>query len=243
MKKSGKEIIEQILTELDIKAPTFSTNIGVEYQRINDIQRGKTKKISGAVASAIAHKYPQFNLKWLLTGEGDMFKEAGGHVSITLNADKKERNLIPFYDNVSTIGGLVGKTSDVDTIHPEPSEYIDTGDWFRDATAAMRHYEDSMDEYPSGCILALKEVVDRELVVPGRDYVIETSEYRVTKRVQRGKTQGYITAYSTNKETYPDGRMIHEPFDIPWKAIRRISLVLGYVVKKNGGTIVFSNDR
>ncbi len=183
------------------------------------------------------------NKSWLLTGEGDMFKEAGGHVSITLNADKKERNLIPFYDNVSTIGGLVGKTSDVDTIHPEPSEYIDTGDWFRDATAAMRHYEDSMDEYPSGCILALKEVVDRELVVPGRDYVIETSEYRVTKRVQRGKTQGYITAYSTNKETYPDGRMIHEPFDIPWKAIRRISLVLGYVVKKNGGTIVFSNDR
>ena len=57
MKKSGSEIIEQILTELDIKAPTFSTNIGIEYQRIYDIQRGKTKKISGAVASAIVYKY------------------------------------------------------------------------------------------------------------------------------------------------------------------------------------------
>ena len=243
MKKSGSEIIEQVLSELNIKAPTFSANIGVEYQRINDIQRKKTKKISGDLAGAIMEKYPQFNLSWLLTGEGDMLKEPDTHTSIKMNTEKKERNLIPFYDNVITVGGLVSRTADVDTAHFEPSEYIDTGDWFRDATAAIRHYEDSMDEYPPGCILALKEVKDWELVVPGRDYLIETSEYRITKRLQRGKTPEYITAYSTSKETYPDGRMIHEPFDIPWSSIRRISLVLGYVVKKNGGTIVFNNNK
>ena len=87
----------------------------------------------------------------------------------------------------------------------------------------------------------MKEVRDRELIIPGRDYVIETSEYRVTKRVQLGKTKEYITAYSTNTSTYPDGRLIHEPFDIPWRAIVRIYVVLGYVVKKNGGTVIFSN--
>jgi hypothetical protein len=31
--------------------------------------------------------------------------------------------------------------------------------------------------------------------------------------------------------------------DIAWKNIRHISLVLGYVVKKNGGTMVFSNKK
>lgn len=113
----------------------------------------------------------------------------------------------------------------------QPTEYNDTGDWFRNATAAIRHYGESMVECPTGCILALKEVYDRELIIPGRDYVIETSEYRVTKRVRQGKDSDHITAYSTNSETYADGRLIHEPFDIPWRAIQRISLVLGYVVK------------
>ena len=96
--------------------------------------------------------------------------------------------------------------------------------------------------FRSGCILAIKEVLDRELIIPGRDYMIETSEYRVTKRVQRGKDPMHITAYSTNPEKYADGRLIHEPFDIPWRAVKRISMVLGYVVKKNGGTMVFSNQ-
>ncbi|MDD4820284.1 MAG: hypothetical protein PHD21_05570, partial [Flavobacteriales bacterium] len=86
-------------------------------------------------------------------------------------------------------------------------------------------------------------VRDRELIIPGRDYVVETSEYRVTKRIQKGKTEDYITAYSTNTETYPDGRLIHEPFDIPWRAITHISLVLGYVVKKNGGTMVYNAQK
>jgi hypothetical protein len=99
-----------------------------------------------------------------------------------------------------------------------------------------------MTEYPSGCILALKEVIDRELIIPGRDYMIETSEYRVTKRIQKGKDADHITAYSTNTETYPDGRLIHEPFDIPWRSIRQIALVLGFVVTKDGGTM-YSNKQ
>ena len=153
-----------------------------------------------------------------------------------------DNHLIPFYDDVSSIGGKNNLVADTETV-TSTTEYIDAGDWFKDATAAIRHYGESMIEYPSGCILALKEVLDRELVIPGRDYCIETSEYRVTKRLQKGKSNEYITAYSTNKETYPDGRMIHEPFDVPWRAINNISLVLGYVVKKNGGTMVFNSNK
>lgn len=153
-----------------------------------------------------------------------------------------DNHLIPFYDDVSSIGGKNNLVADTETV-TSTTEYIDAVDWFKDATAAIRHYGDSMIEYPSGCILALKEVLDRELIIPGRDYCIETSEYRVTKRLQKGKSNEYITAYSTNKETYPDGRMVHEPFDVPWRAINNISLVLGYVVKKNGGTMVFNSNK
>lgn len=69
---SASEIIELVLTELDLKAPTFAKNIGVGQQRIHDIQSGKTKSISGNLASKIVNTYPQFNINWLITGEGEM---------------------------------------------------------------------------------------------------------------------------------------------------------------------------
>jgi len=150
-----------------------------------------------------------------------------------------ERKLIPFYDDVASINDVI---ADIEVPEGQIIDFVDAGDWFRDATAATRYYGESMPEYPTGCILALKEVLDRELVVPGRDYTIETSEYRVTKRLQKGKSSEYISAYSTNKETYPDGRMVHEPFDIPWRSVQRIYLVIGYVVRKNGGAIVYRNQ-
>jgi hypothetical protein len=125
----------------------------------------------------------------------------------------------------------------------QPVEYIDAGDWFRGATAAIRHYGDSMVEYPPGCIIALKEVAERQLMIWGEDYVIETNEYRITKRVQHGINKEHIKACSSNTETYPDGDLIHEPIDIAWEDIKRIFLVLGYVIKKNGGTIVYNSHK
>lgn len=72
---TGQEIINKILEELDLKAPSFADNIGVKYQRIFDLQKGKVKKISSSLANDIISKYNQFNLVWLLTGEGDMLKK------------------------------------------------------------------------------------------------------------------------------------------------------------------------
>ena len=71
----GKDIIELILSDLGIKAPTFANSIGLKYQRILDIQSGKTKKISSTVADAIIEKYPQYSKVWLLTGEGSRTHE------------------------------------------------------------------------------------------------------------------------------------------------------------------------
>lgn len=73
---SGQTVISLILNELGIKAPTFAKNIGVKYQRILDIQNGKTQKVSSNVADLIIEKYPQFNRIWILTGDGDMLKSA-----------------------------------------------------------------------------------------------------------------------------------------------------------------------
>jgi hypothetical protein len=95
----------------------------------------------------------------------------------------------------------------------------------------FEHFDKAMIEYPSGCILALKEVHDPRLIVPGENYVIETSEYTIARKILISEDQDYITAYSTNTQTHPDGRPVHGPFNIPLDAIRRIFKILGYAVK------------
>lgn len=179
---------------------------------------GKSRKegrdLSDRVVEQIANFYTDLNKDWLLYGEGSMFKTS-----------KK----IPLYDEAQTIGGYNGVVANVDD-QARVTEWIDAGDWFPGATAALHHYGESMVEYPSGSILAVKRVNDPRLLVNGEHYVIETSEYRITKQIV--DDGDCIIAYSTNNETYPDGRPIYGPVRIPKDAIRHLDLVLGCVTKR-----------
>lgn len=140
-----------------------------------------------------------------------------------------KRDKIPLYNDVATIGGNNEQVANVDDA-ARPTEWVDAGDWFPTATSAIHHYGDSMVEYPSGCILALKRVNDPRLLINGENYVIETDEFRITKQLQ--DDGDFIMAYSSNRETYPDGRLIHSPIRIPKDAIRHLDLVLGCVIKR-----------
>ncbi len=214
-------LIEAILDHLDIKATPFAKSIGVHPTQIFDLKSGKIKNISQSIADKILKVYPDFNRTWLLTGDGEMLRSSDS------------TKMIPFYD-AETSGGYEGHVgSSMEQVNLKG--YIQAGGWFDSKeTAAIRHIGDSMVEYPSGCILAVREVLERSLLVPGRNYVIETSEFRVTKRYQRGSSPDTIALYSTNKETYPDGRLVHEPFEVHVSEIRRIYSVLGYIVNESG---------
>ena len=144
---------------------------------------------------------------------------------------RNQRGKIPFYDDIATIGGTNELSSDTDNNNARVAEWIDAGDWFPEATSAIRHYGESMVEYPSGSILALKRVNDRRLIINGRNYVVETTEFRITKQLQDDGGD-FLWAYSSNRETYPDGRQIHSPIRIPKDTIRHIDMVLGCVQKE-----------
>lgn len=233
-------IKKNILQFVEYKGVTkveFCEKTGISYENMTG--NGLKSELGGDKIHKILHIFPEIDANWLLTGEGSMFKSGEKNTTNITNVENR-KNLIPLYNEVTSIGGVKERSANIDGVS-KPDEYIDTGDWFRGATAAIRHYGDSMIEYPSGCILALKEVQNRQLIVWGEDYVIETYEHRITKRINRGKNNEYVRAYSSNIETYPDGALIHEPIDIAWSDIKKIFLVLGYVVKKNGGTMVYSS--
>ena len=206
-----------------------------KFEEFCGLSRGLINNMKGSLSTAsvnkIANTYPELNTEWLLQGKGLMLK-----IPETENLPQT-RKKIPVYDS-QTIGGLNGTVANVDD-SAMVSEEIDAGDWFPEATAAMHHYGDSMVEYPSGSILALKRVNDKRLIINGRNYVIETTEFRVTKQLQYDGGD-VIMAYSSNTETYPDGRQIHSPIRIPVETVRHIDLVLGCVTKEysNGAVII-----
>ncbi|MDH8700855.1 hypothetical protein M2138_000189 [Dysgonomonadaceae bacterium PH5-43] len=174
----------------------------------------------------IVENYPQYNTAWLLTGRGEM-KEG-----------KEAPRLIPFYDT-EAIGGKNQYGADMAPVSA-PKAYINPGDLLSDATAALRYYGDSMKEYPKGCILALRRLYDNlTRLTPGRNYVIETSEDRFTKRIQIGDSETYYMAYSSNEEKYEDGRLIHEPFRIYFEDIHKIFLVVGHIEKEALGEMLY----
>ena len=82
----------------------------------------------------------------------DFFKEIG----MTYGNFKGENKKTPI--NSNALVNILSK-------YVPAGEWIDAGDWFHEASAAIRHYGDSMIEYPSGCILVLKKVEDMRLLL------------------------------------------------------------------------------
>jgi len=226
---------EQKFSPIKQRILLFADSLGISkrefYAKIG-VSRGTLEARSGITEDVLAKfiaTYPTVSTDWLIQGIGEIFTES---------EPVKERKKIPVFD-VESIGGVNERIANMEGVST-PSEWIDAGDWFMNATAAIHHYGDSMVEYPSGCILALREVFDWNLIVWGKNYVIETDEYRITKRLQRGDSDDYVMAYSTNPETYPDGKQIHEPVPIPKESIRRLAIVLGYVVKEQSSGMVYN---
>lgn len=217
---------ERLVEYIDFKGlsvKSFETKCGLSNGAVSKMGDNTRR----STIDNISKSYPDLNQTWLLTGEGEMLKEESGE---TKPAVAKQKNIIPFYDDVATIGGhndVVADTSGSGHI----SEWIDVGDWFPEATAVIRHYGDSMVEYPSGSLLAVKRLNDWRLIIWGRNYVVETTEFRITKKLQDGG-DCYILAYSSNMSTYPDGTLIHSPVRIPKETIRHIDMVLGCVTKE-----------
>lgn len=204
----------------------FAQKLGVSEQYASNICK-IGKNVGDKQKQHILDVFPDINRAWFLADDGEMLK------SSTPQARKK----IPVYGSQS-IGGYNDSVANLDADN-KITEEIDAGDWFPEATAAIHHYGDSMVEYPSGSILALKRVNDRRLIINGRNYVIETTEFRITKQLQYDGGD-FIMAYSSNTETYPDGRQIHSPIRIPVETVRHIDLVLGCVTKEysNGAVII-----
>ena len=70
-------IIDRVLKAVGLNAPTFAKTIGVNYQRIFDLQRGRVKKFHPAIVRKIIEKWPNMNANFIYTGEGEVMLKPG----------------------------------------------------------------------------------------------------------------------------------------------------------------------
>ncbi|WP_123901406.1 S24 family peptidase [Flavobacterium davisii] len=257
-------IIERLLKYMDYKGLT-PNKVTVEANLSVGLIGKSVKKNSGLNSDTIEKilcSYTDLNPEWFVIGTGEMLKtnykenipKSNGekygeeinkkpNVQKTSTNEEYKRNLIPLYGGVA-IGGFNG-VANMDSI-TESEELIDTGGWFTDATAAMHVYGDSMyPEYKSGSIVAMKLINNKQLIVYGQDYVVETDEYRVIKRIQKGEDKSSWTLASVNQEIWESGplrgRLIHEPFDVELNCVNRVFRVLGVVTRNESSGYIYNN--
>lgn len=132
--------------------------------------------------------------------------------------------------------------SDVITLHENPSgmlvecadtKYIPAAltlkQIFPSATDVLRNTMDAMSEYPNGSLLMLRGVANKNLLVPGSDYLFITESFSIVRRLRRGETPGKMALYATNDATHKDGCLVYEPVEISVADLEKVYAVVGCI--------------
>ncbi len=162
-KLTNWERLESVIKWANMSTNYFARHIGLlRGENLYQIKRGNNG-ISRNLADMIVKSFPEINLLWLLTGEGQMFAET----EITGDG-------IPFY-NVDVENNL-RNIENIDPLSVMAMPIQVDGD------VAMLYSGRAMgDIIPSNTIVLLKKILP-ETIIPGGEYVILTKNV-VTLRI------------------------------------------------------------
>ena len=203
-----RERLKAYLKEKNISQADFAIGIGASTGYVNAI----VKTIGSDKLAIIREKFPDLNIGWLLTGEGEMLKEA---TDVTIPSHR-----IRYWVDVDATAGGVTQFDDMMS-----SQYIDLAiPEFRDCTDAVNLYGDSMlPLYKSGQIIILKEWKE-SFIDYGNVYLVVTKKgNRMVKYLRKGSDADHVLCVSENKE--------FDSFEIRMDDILRLYLVKGGISK------------
>lgn len=196
------------MKEKNISQADFAIGIGASTGYVNAI----VKTIGSDKLAIIREKFPDLNIGWLLTGEGEMLKEA---TDVTIPSHR-----IRYWVDVDATAGGVTQFDDMMS-----NQYIDLAiPEFRDCTDAVNLYGDSMlPLYKSGQIIILKEWKE-SFIDYGNVYLVVTKKgNRMVKYLRKGSDADHVLCVSENKE--------FDSFEILMDDILRLYLVKGSIAK------------
>ena len=99
------ERFQQIISSLNLSAGTFADQIGVSPGTISHILSGRNKYPSTEVILRIHETFPQINLNWLLTGEGESGLDQVNSEPIESTSKRNENTLFSAEEESSPNNG------------------------------------------------------------------------------------------------------------------------------------------
>ena len=165
---SVKERLILYVKFLGISNSEFCRNIGVSNAFISSMR----KSIQPDKADIIASKYPDLNIKWLLTGRGEM---------LISEKDKTELGGVPYWNLPVSAGHSV-----VDIIgSTKPDGYIKGLPGADIAEHILPVAGASMEpEVSNGALIGVRHIENLETLNTERIYLIITGEDRMIKRIE-----------------------------------------------------------
>lgn len=176
----------------------FAKNISISQQRVNRLFNIDTRTnkypqtVPNDILSNISIAYPEISTKWLLTGEGEMFYK-NGEIKVSDSFG------VPYYETVEVSGGMLLLYSDN---KESPTFYINY-EHFNDCTAYFPVVGDSMcPDYCAGEIIAVKEIINKDLIQWGETYFVVTNsssnDLRTIKQIHYCEDENKLILRSSN---------------------------------------------
>lgn len=208
-----QEIIKKLLIYSGLNASQFAKMVGAKTnQAIYDMQKGRTKTISPAMADKITSCFPNVNRMWLLTGEGEMLLGCAP-------PSPAPQHVIRYFPNVEvSLGGTEFLNN------PDESSYDIIVPGFKDCQFAINAYGDSMlPLIHSGEIVVVSEW-NENFIEWGEIYLVITrSGRRSIKRLMPSPDNPQcIECHSENNGSYP-------PFTVEKNDIAKLYRVKGSI--------------
>lgn len=219
-------VIERLVKSIDwlkksrivLSQAEFSEKVGIKPSQVSEMLNGK-RKISERTIHNIVEAFPDLNINWLLTGEGEMLKS--DRVTYAPASNKN----IPFYD-IDVTASIAESFNDTPEI---PQYYIDFPP-LNDCTAAFPVYGESMEpDFFAGEVVLVKEITNVDSMLWGEPYLVITNancdNLRTIKNVYLSEDRTKFILRATNPRYAGDTI-------IPRDDVLKIFLVKGKVNRR-----------
>ena len=187
-----KRLIE-FLSYLDVGQNKFEEIVG--------LSRGFVNKVGDSIRETslqkISDHYPDLNIAWLKTGQGNMLLSGGNHYGVNQKHHGK-----PYYD-VDFIAGFDLVTNDQTE---NPAYHIDFRQ-YNNADCWVNATGDSMKPMINhGDIIAIRRLEDwRNSLLYGEIYALVTNEFRTIKKVRKSnRGDGWFRLVPINTDEYDE---------------------------------------
>lgn len=200
-----------------------------EFERLCGLANGYVRSINKSILpdrlKSISLQFPELNIGWIATGEGEMLRKV---VPQKGEAEVEECRGVPFFDaEAAACGALSGFGSPLAA--DRAAAYISLpqipqqeGDFFISARGrSMLDVADPSHSIPDGAMVMCRPK-SGSFIEWGEIYCVATREGYVIKKLMPSDDDAYIRCVSTNEAEFP-------PYEIPKAEIVGIGRVIAVV--------------